>query len=233
VTSPLPDDQLATYAEAFEQRSPQAILRWAVERFHDRLALACSFGGPTGLVLLDMLSRIDPAVPVYYLDTGLLFDETKALVARIAARYGITPQPVRPQLSVKEQALAFGDKLWERDPDRCCRLRKVEPQRAFLHRCDAWIAGLRRDQAPTRVATRVVERDRQFGLVKLNPLARWSEREVWRYIAEHDVPTNELHGRGYTSIGCIPCTLPVAPGESLRAGRWRGTGKLECGLHAS
>jgi len=233
VSFPLLDDQLDDHAKELEGRSPQAVLRWTAERFRGRLALACSFGGPTGLVLLDMLSRIDPSVPVYYLDTGLLFDETKALVARVAARYGITPQPVRPALSLKEQALTFGERLWERDPDACCRLRKVEPQRAFLDRYDAWIAGLRRDQGPTREGVRVIERDAQTGLVKLSPLAHWSERDVWRYIAEHDVPANDLHARGYTSIGCIPCTLPVSAGEALRAGRWRGTGKLECGLHAS
>jgi phosphoadenosine phosphosulfate reductase len=234
VSFPLPDGEFDRLSDDLERRSPQAVLRWAVRAFRGKIALACSFGGPTGLTLLDMLWRIDPEVPVYYLDTGLLFDETLALVARISARYGITPVPVRPELTVSEQAAAFGDKLWERDPDRCCALRKVRPQRTFLQLgYDAWIAGLRRDQLEARQAVRVLERDRRFGLVKLNPLAGWSERAVWQYLAENNVPTNALHARGYSSIGCMPCTQTVAAGESSRAGRWRGFAKIECGLHAS
>lgn len=140
---------------------------------------------------------------------------------------------VEPVVSLDEQAAAYGPALWSREPDRCCALRKVEPLRRFLQGYRAWITGLRRQQSPTRAGTRPVEWDQRFGLVKVNPLFRWSRDEVWRYIRDHDVPYNPLHDRGYPSIGCWPCTTPVAPGEDERAGRWRGFHKTECGLHGA
>lgn len=217
--------------ESLEHRSAQQILRWAHARYGRRMTLACSFGGPSGMVLLDMLMAIDPAVPVFYLDTQLLFPETYHLLDVAARRYGITPIAVRSALSLTEQAKTHGDALWHRDPDRCCDLRKVEPQRAFLRGFDAWITGIRRDQTKTRRATPVVAWDAQFDLAKLAPLATWSEKDVWRYIADHDVPYNPLHDRGYPSVGCTHCTRAVLRGEDPRAGRWSGTGKIECGLH--
>jgi phosphoadenosine phosphosulfate reductase len=223
--------ELAQLAQRMEASSPQEILAWALDAYQPRIVLACSFGGPTGMALLDMALRLDPSVPVFYLDTGLLFPETYALVDEVARRYGITPRAVRPGLSLAAQAEAHGEALWARDPDRCCALRKVLPQREALSGCDAWITGLRRDQSATRRATPAVAWDSQFGLVKVCPLAGWGEREVWRYIAEHQVPYNALHGRGYPSIGCTPCTRPVAAGEEARAGRWSGFAKTECGLH--
>jgi phosphoadenosine phosphosulfate reductase len=134
-------------------------------------------------------------------------------------------------MTVAQQAAEYGEALWERDPDRCCELRKVIPQRELLKGFDAWITGLRRDQASTRKTTPVVARDNKFGIAKIAPLARWDERDVWRYIYEHDVPYNQLHDRGYPSIGCTNCTRTVAPGEDPRAGRWSGFAKTECGLH--
>lgn len=223
--------ELDRLAREFEACSPQEILRWVLGTYASRVVLGCSFGGPTGMALLDMTLRIDATTPVYYLDTGLLFEETHELVRRASERYGIVPIAVRPRASVAEQALEHGAALWTRDPDRCCRLRKVEPQRAFLSRYDAWISGLRRDQAATRSATPVVEWDATFGLVKANPMAAWSERDVWRYLADNGVPYSTLHARGYASVGCAPCTRPVAPGEDPRSGRWVGFDKVECGLH--
>lgn len=211
---------------------PQEILAWAVARYYPRLALACSFGGPTGIVALDMMMQIECHVPVYYLDTGLLFEQTHALVAQISARYGITPIAVRPSLSLEEQADQYGPQLWKRDPDRCCALRKIEPQRLFLGRFDAWVSGIRRDQASTRAATPAVQWDPRFLLVKLNPFAHWDERMIWTYIHAHDLPYNALHEAGYPSVGCVPCTRAVRPGEGARAGRWSGFSKVECGLHA-
>ena len=227
-----PRDELAEVAEELEGCLPQDILRWALATYAPRITLACSFGGPSGMALLDMVLRLDPSIPVFYLDTGLLFPETYALVEEITTRYGITPRAVRPSLSVTQQAKHHGDALWARDPDRCCELRKVTPQRKALVGFDAWITGLRRDQSSTRRAAPIVQWDAKFGLTKIFPLADWTERDVWRYLADHDIPSNRLHASGYPSIGCIPCTRPVAAGEDLRAGRWSGFAKTECGLHA-
>lgn len=183
------------------------------------------------MVLLDLVMQIDRRVPVYYLDTGLLFEETYELAERAAERYGIRPIAVTPPFTPDEQRELYGDELWSRDPDRCCLLRKVEPQREFLAGYDAWITGARRDQTRDRADLEIVSRDEQTGRVKISPLAHWKEREVWAYADAHHIPVNALHGRGYPSIGCVPCTRAVLPGEHARAGRWSGTAKVECGLH--
>ena len=226
-------DDLERVAGALEGSAPEEILRWALDAYRPRITLACSFGGPTGMVLLDMVMRLAPETPVFYLDTGLLFPETYALVARVSARYGIAPRPSRPTLTVTEQGAVHGDALWARDPDRCCAIRKVAPQREALLDFDAWITGLRRDQSSTRRATPIVQWDVKFDLAKVNPLVDWDEKAVWRYIADHDVPYNPRHDRGYPSIGCTHCTRPVAPGDDPRAGRWSGFAKTECGIHTT
>jgi len=208
------------------------VLRDALEAHRGKIALACSFGGPAGMVLLDIVAELDRSVPVYYLDTGLLFAETYALTQRVSARYGIEPLAVRPELTVEEQNGRYGEALWVRDPDACCQLRKVEPQRAFLAAFDAWITGLRRDRANTRSAVPFAARDeRSGGLAKIAPLADWTDADVWAYVVRHDVPYNPLNDRGYPSLGCTHCTRAVGPGEDARAGRWAGRGKVECGLH--
>lgn len=218
-------------AQALEKESPQDIVTWAVRTFGPRLALACSFGGASGLVLLDMLVGIDASVPIYYLDTGLLFPQTYEHVARVASHYGITPLPVHPQLSLSQQADTYGPRLWERNPDLCCNLRKIEPQHRFLAGYSAWMTGLRRDESATRKSIAVVERDKTFGLVKVNPLAAWTQEMVWAYVRAHDVPYNPLHDCGYPSVGCVTCTVAVGAHEDERAGRWKGFAKTECGLH--
>jgi phosphoadenosine phosphosulfate reductase len=226
-----PQDELRQIGERLEGRPAEEILRWALDRYGDAITLACSFGGPTGMVLLDMVMTLAPRTPVFYLDTGVLFPETYALVEWAAAHYGIAPIPVRPELTILQQAAAHGDALWARDPDRCCAIRKVAPQREALAGYRAWITGLRRDQGDTRRATPVVGWDAKFGLAKIAPLATWSEEEIWTYIYLHDVPYNPLHEQGYPSIGCTHCTRPVLAGEHARAGRWSGHLKTECGLH--
>ncbi|HTW85767.1 MAG TPA: phosphoadenylyl-sulfate reductase [Candidatus Sulfotelmatobacter sp.] len=194
-----------------------------------RVALACSFGGPAGMVLLDLVARLDRSVPVYYLDTGLLFPETYELVERASRRYGIVPQAVRPRLSLGAQAALHGQALWERDPDRCCALRKVEPNRAFVAGYAAWLTGIRRAQTVQRAD--VVPVADEDGVRKISPLHDWSDAEVWAYVNAHDVPVNALHADGYPSIGCVPCTQrPLDPADP-RSGRWAGFGKTECGLH--
>jgi len=223
--------ELERLAHELDESAPREILRWALDTYRPRITLACSFGGASGMVLLDMVMDLDPSVPVFYLDTRLLFPETYDLAARAAQRYGIAPRAIQPALTVTQQAAAHGDALWAREPDRCCALRKVAPQREALRGFDAWITGLRRDQSSTRQATPVLQWDHTFGLAKVNPLARWDERAVWRYIADHAVPYNPLHDLGYPSIGCTHCTRPVAAGADPRAGRWTGFAKTECGLH--
>jgi phosphoadenosine phosphosulfate reductase len=204
----------------------------AVSSYRGSIVLACSFGGPSGIVILDLLHRAGESVPVYYLDTDLLFAQTYALVERVKARYGIEPIPVRSKLDLREQTERYGDTLWSRDPDACCALRKVEPQAEFLRSYRAWITGIRHDQSATRRTAHAIDWDERFGLVKVNPLVDWTENDVWAYIRKHDLPYNALHDEGYPSIGCEPCTRRVGAGEDLRAGRWSGFTKTECGLHA-
>ena len=202
-----------------------AVLEHMVERFHPRLYVACSFQKEAS-VIMDMLVRIEPRARFFTLDTGLFFPETYAAWRALEARYAITVE-VYQGMSLARQAHAHGDALWADDPDGCCAIRKVAPLDAALGQVDAWISGVRREQAGTRREAAKVEWDRRHGLWKANPLADWSEQDVWRYIVEHDVPYNRLHDRGYASIGCTHCT---APGVG-REGRWAGTGKVECGLH--
>lgn len=205
-------------------------MRDVLARYPGRVALACSFGGPSGMALLDLVLRIDGAVPVYYVDTGLLFAQTHELVERASRRYGIAPVALRAELSVQEQAEQYGEALWARDPDACCAIRKVAPHRAFVAGYDAWLTGIRRAQSHTRAEIDPVARDGER-LTKVSPLFDWTDEDVWAYVNAYDVPVNALHGDGYPSIGCMPCTRRVAPGEDARSGRWAGFGKTECGLH--
>lgn len=231
VLNPATAANLKAAADALEGRPPQEILRWAVEQYQPGLALACSFGGPTGMVLLDMIMRIDPGVEVFYLDTDFLFPETYALRDAAAAKYGFQPTGYMSLLTPAQQAAKHGDALWARDPDACCAIRKVEPSRRALQGKRAWISGVRRDQSQSRGDVSIVEWDEKFGLVKINALAAWTESQVWKYILDNGVPYNPLHDRGFPSIGCTHCTNAVKPGDDPRSGRWQGFDKTECGLH--
>jgi phosphoadenosine phosphosulfate reductase len=223
------DEELSALSSEFERASPEVILEWADEEFGSDVALATGFGAE-GCALVSMLAVSDVRTRVFYLDTDLLFPETYALRDQLEARYGMHFER-RTSLSLDAQSAEHGERLWERRPDDCCRLRKVEPLREMLSGLRAWVTGVRRDQSPTRAAVGIVERDPQFGLIKINPLARWSSQDVWKYIMKHDVPYNPLHDQGYPSVGCTPCTTPVQIGEDPRAGRWRGLNKTECGIH--
>lgn len=213
-----------------EGRDPQDILRWAVEEFQPGLTMACSFGGPSGMVLLDMVMKIDRSVEVFYLDTDFLFPETYHLRDVCEEKYGFKPIGYKSLLTPEQQAATQGDELWARDPDSCCALRKVEPNQRALVGKTAWISGMRRDQSKTREDIGIAEWDTKFGLVKLNPLAAWDEKKVWGYIVANGVPYNELHDRGYPSIGCTYCTKAVREGDDPRSGRWQGFDKEECGI---
>ena len=223
---------IATSARALEGKTALEILTWAAGELSPKLTFATGFGAE-GCVIIDLVGRNKLPIDLFTLDTGLLFPETYALWRALETRYGVTIRAVRPEQTVLEQASTHGPALWQRDPDRCCELRKVRPLRAALAGFDAWITAIRRDQTPERATAKTVEMDAKFGLVKINPLVAWTHDDVWAYLYQFDVPYNPLHDQGYPSIGCQPCTSAVRPGEDPRAGRWRGTAKKECGLHVA
>ena len=207
------------------EKTPEQVLAWAGETFGDGLTLACSFGGVSGMVLLDMaVKALGADLSVFTLDTGFLFPETHATRETATRRYGITPLVMVPL----ERATP-GPRL--PNVEACCAARKVEPNGRALAGKAAWIAGLRRDQSKTREAVVPVSWDAEFGLYKIAPLWVWTEEDCWVYVRKNDVPVNPLHAQGYASIGCTTCTRAVAPGEDLRAGRWADEEKTECGLH--
>jgi phosphoadenosine phosphosulfate reductase len=196
------------------------------DRF-DRIAVACSFQ-KEAVVIAHLVSEQLPDARFFTLDTGLFFPETYETWQALEERLGITVEG-RRGITLEEQAQLHGDQLWKTDPDRCCDLRKVTPLRDRLAESDVWIAGLRRDQSAERADTPRLGWDAKHGLWKAAPLADWTERDVWNHIFEHDLPYHPLHDRGYASIGCEPCTKP----GDAREGRWAGTDKIECGLHAA
>src|SRR5262245_17756452 len=224
------DDEIAATSRELDGRSPQEILAWAVRRFHPKLMMATAFG-PEGCCILAMLAEIEPGVRVINLETGYQFAETLQLRERIRSRYGLDVELIRPELTVAEYEKEHGGPLYVHRPDQCCHDRKILPLRQAVKGYAAWISAIRGDQTTHRQAAGVVQWDAKFNLVKVNPLLRWTKKDVWGFIVKNDVPYNPLHDHGYPSIGCKPCTQPVAAGEDERAGRWAGKVKKECGLH--
>ncbi|MEO6713173.1 MAG: phosphoadenylyl-sulfate reductase [Mycobacteriales bacterium] len=214
--------------DELEGATPQDILAWALGEFHPKLCIASSMGDA---VLIDMASKIQTGVPVVFLDTGYHFAETIGTRDAVATVYPVNVVTVLPLATVVEQDAEHGVRLHERNPNLCCALRKVEPLARGLAPYDAWASGIRRDEALTRTEIRVVDWDEKRSMVKVNPLAAWTQDQVDAYIGDHGVLVNPLVYDGYPSIGCAPCTLRVAPGADARSGRWAGTGKTECGLH--
>jgi phosphoadenosine phosphosulfate reductase len=212
-----------------EGRTAEETIRWALETFHPRMRIAASFQ-KTSSVTIDIAHGIDPTAKFFYLDTDVLFEETYMTRDALAAKYGIEFERYAG-ISLQEQEDLYGPELWSRQPDACCGIRKVEPMREALSGIDCWVSGIRRQDSETRAAAAKFGWDRRFGLWKLNPLADWTEAEVWDYINEKNLPYNPLHDAGYPSIGCIPCTRPVVEGEDERAGRWEKADKIECGIH--
>jgi len=206
------------------------VLSWAFDTFGNDVAISSAFGAE-GMVLIDVASRLRKDFRLFTVDTEFLFSETYTLMDRIEQKYEIKIERVFSLLSPEEQERVHGKALWARDPDQCCNLRKVEPLRRKLGELRAWITSIRRDQTSIREGARKIQWDAKFGLVKVNPIADWTSKQVWRYLHEHDVPYNSLHDQNYPSIGCTHCTRAIQPGEDPRAGRWPGTGKTECGLH--
>lgn len=220
-------------ADQLETASTEDILGWAWENVGPRLAMSTAFGA-SGLVLIDVASRVVPEMPIFTIDTGYLFEETLTLKAQVEERYGIEIESVEPELSVADQDRRHGKDLFGRDADHCCYMRKVEPLHRKLGELDGWVASLRRDQGASRRNIRILEPFPTRGdrlLAKVNPMARWTKKDVWDYILAKEIPYNPLMDQGYPSIGCWPCTKAVAEGGDERSGRWAGQGKTECGIH--
>jgi phosphoadenosine phosphosulfate reductase len=221
-----------------ETLDPQQLLTWALKTFGQKIALSCSFGAPEGLVLLDMMHRIDPNSRVFVLDTGRLPQATYDLIDRVRESYDKRVEVIFPEASAVEAMVrSKGMNLFYESIDNrqlCCRIRKVEPLRRYLSGLDAWVAGLRRDQGVTREETAKVHRDPVHdGIVKVNPIADWTHDQVLAYVRAHNVPINRLHAEGYPSVGCDPCSRAIAPGDDPRAGRWwwESPETRECGIH--
>ena len=220
----------ADQGQSYEGRVELAreVLRWAHETFGDRLTTASSMGDE---VLVHLLGTTLRDADVFFLDTGYHFAETLGTRDAYDAMLPVRIRTILPRLTVAEQDAEHGPRLHDRDPNLCCAMRKVEPLDRALSDKDAWVTGMRREDAPTRTDIELVGWDERRGMVKLNPIAGWTQDDVDRYVEEHGVFLNPLRQSGYASIGCAPCTRPVAEGEDPRAGRWSGSDKVECGLH--
>ncbi|MEP7273525.1 MAG: phosphoadenylyl-sulfate reductase, partial [Acidobacteriota bacterium] len=212
----LSEAEVGDWADELEGQRIETILERAWLRFGERLVMTSNFGAE-GVVVLDHLRRIAPGTPIIYLDTGFQFSETDRVKEEIRTRFGLNIVEYRSELSVVEQGVAYGERLYDRDPGLCCQMRKVDPLARALAGYDAWIAALRRDQSPTRALIRVVEWNATHGMVKINPLATWTRKEVWEYIVRYGLPYNRLYDDGYTSIGCQPCTRRVGAGDHERS----------------
>jgi phosphoadenosine phosphosulfate reductase len=222
VSTPVPDlAELAATSRELEHAPASRVVEWAWDRFGDDMVLAASF---QDCVLLDLATRVAPQIEVVFLDTGYHFAETLWYVEQVRRRYDLNLNVLQPDVGL--------DDRWQHDTDGCCALRKVEPLRRALDGRAAWMTGLRRTETASRANAPIVSWDVGRGLVKVNPLATWSDLDVEGYVRDHGLPVHPLHDRGYRSIGCWPCTRPVDDGEDARDGRWAGSDKTECGLHA-
>ena len=235
----LDEQAIHSLANSYEDRSPQDVLGWALARFGSRMAICTSFQ-IDGMAILDMAWRIDPTVRVFTIDTGRLPQDTYDLIDTVRDHYQIEIEVYYPDATqVESVARRHGMNLFYQDVNLrllCCQTRKVLPLQRVLSSLDAWVTGLRRDQLSSRANTRKIEADNDHGgLVKLNPLADWTEERVWDYVRTHGVPTHPFYDQGYTSIGCEPCTRPISAGEDHRAGRWwwENGALKECGMHCS
>jgi phosphoadenosine phosphosulfate reductase len=208
----------------------ETLLRWTDEHFAGTYVVASNM---QDAVLVEMAAKVRPGVDVLFLDTGYHFAETIGTRDAVEAVYGVNVVNVRPELSVAEQDELHGKDLFARQPNECCRMRKVEPLSKALRGYSAWVTGIRRVEAPTRANAPLISFDEAFGLVKINPLAAWSDEDVQNYMTTHGILVNPLVDEGYPSIGCAPCTAKPEPGADPRSGRWQGLAKTECGLHAS
>lgn len=230
----MPNELKALRCFPGENATPSTLFIWAALHFPARTTLSCSFSGIGGLLLSHIIYSYALDIPILFIDTEFLFPDTYALRQLWAEKYNLNILDFRPELSPVQQTQVYGDLLWERNPNLCCALRKVQPMQQALANYKIWITALRRDQSPTRNTVEVLEhRKLTTGqhIIKLNPLAHWTKQQVWAYITLHRLPYNPLLDNGYASIGCLQCTQPCTNGTNERAGRWVGHTKTECGLH--
>ncbi len=226
---PLTVAEIEKLSDDFEAATPAEIINWAVGQFSPHLAASSSFQTQS-LPLLHLISTIDPGLPVFFLDTGFHFWETLIYREQLQRYFRITIQDLYPDPSWQPFLRRYGPDLVEQDPDLCCFIRKVQPMQKAVKGLRAWISGIRRDQTENRKHAKILEVERG-GLLKVNPLLNWTREDVRNYASQHNLPAHPLYEKGYRSIGCKPCTVAINLGEDDRAGRWKGRGKTECGLH--
>lgn len=226
------EEDFTTLNARFDSAPPCGRLRWVFDAFEEGTAVMGTGFGASGVVLMHFLEAVQPGATVFYLDTDVLFPETYDLRDQLAARFDLNIVRVHSGLSLDDQAEQYGEQLWNDDPNQCCFLRKVKPLRQYLADKSAWLTAIRRDQSPTRTNTEYTEWSSANEVVKVNPLADWTEDDIWTHIDRHNLPYNPLHDEGYPSIGCMPCTDRVhSDTDDPRAGRWSDSEKRECGLH--
>lgn len=210
-------------------REPQKAILWALENV-EKIALVTSLGKQT-MIIIDIVHKLGKDISMFIIDTDLLFKETYELKERVEQRYGVEIQTIKTDIGLEDQDIMYGPNLWYRNPDLCCKIRKVDPLNNFLKNYDAWITGVRRDQSLSRRDVLPIEFDDAHGLLKINPLAYYTLDDVNNYISNNKVPCNDLFSKGYSSVGCMPCTSKVS-GDGERDGRWKGLNKTECGIHS-
>lgn len=229
--SSISDEQLTQINTELAKKDAMDVLKWAFEKYEKELVYACSFGAE-GIVLIDLISKVNNDATIVFLDTEFHFKETYELINKVKAKYPtLKIKMIKPDITVEEQKELHGDELWKKAPDQCCNIRKLTPLAEELTKYQAWISGLRREQSSTRSHVQFVNKDHRFKSIKICPLIHWTWDEIWMYIKLHNLAYNELHDQNYPSIGCENCTLPVADGEDTRQGRWANSTKTECGLH--
>lgn len=216
-------------AKQFDHSGPREILEWALKEFWPDIAMSTGFGA-SGMVLIHLISQINPAMRIIFLDTGFHFEETLKFKEAVKAKYAVNIIDYKATVSKDELFKLISPHPYHDDPDRCCHINKVEPMGRAIQGLKAWVSALRRDQSPSRAHIQILE-EYEGGLIKINPLANWTRKEVWNYLYHNQVPYHPLHDQGYPSVGCEPCTKPVDAAAHERSGRWVGKGKLECGIH--
>jgi len=225
------DFEIINFSIDNDTKGALEVLKWAYSHYGEDIVYACSFG-VEGIVLIDLISKVKSNAKVVFLDTDLHFEETYKLIEKVRERYPeLKIEIKKPSISLEEQENQYGPKLWELDANKCCEIRKVIPLQEVLAGATAWLSGLRRDQSESRKNTEFINKDNKFKSIKICPLIHWSWKDIWRYVHKNSLPYNELHDKAYPSIGCKTCTQPTLNIDDLRAGRWTGTGKVECGLH--
>lgn len=227
------ENELPSFPADSETKGALEVLQWAYDTYQDKLVYGCSFG-IEGIVLIELISRIRPDAQIVFLDTNYHFKETYETIEKVQKRYpSLRIHLQQPDLTIDEQAAIYGEDLWKTNPNKCCELRKILPLEKAISPSTAWISGLRREQSESRKATEYLNLDQRFKKIKVCPLIHWTWKDVWRFVHKHGLDYNVLHDQGYPSIGCETCTKPAFNIEDLRAGRWSGTGKVECGLHTT